>query len=137
MLKLEHFQKLVDLRKTADLNEVETDPVCNAFYFCKDCPITVEKCYDVVELDAQALMDSVLGQRVEDLKVIINDLHNNFPDAFPHGVEAGEVCFRDGCDGEIMEYEKDGCSCHINPPCSACVANRAYCPKCDWYGSDE
>ncbi len=44
----------------------------------------------------------------------------------------GEVCGRDGCNGIIDEHEKRGCSCHINPPCSACTEPRAYCSECGW-----
>lgn len=53
------------------------------------------------------------------------------------GYEQGERCNRDGCDGVIEEHALEGCSCHINPPCSACTADRCYCPKCDWQGADD
>jgi|GEM_PF-706968 hypothetical protein len=53
------------------------------------------------------------------------------------GVCKGEVCNRDGCTGIIDEHEKEGCcSCHINPPCSYCTTDTAFCPKCDWEASD-
>lgn len=46
------------------------------------------------------------------------------------GLEGGAVCNRDGCKG-IMEYIRQGaCSCHINPPCSACVEAPLMCPLC-------
>lgn len=51
--------------------------------------------------------------------------------------EVGQVCGIDGCDGIIKEHEPEDCSCHINPPCSACLSDRRYCPKCDWVGMDE
>jgi hypothetical protein len=48
------------------------------------------------------------------------------------GFTKGEICNRNGCDG-IIEHERDGgCSCHINPPCSYCTDDGAYCPKCGW-----
>lgn len=48
----------------------------------------------------------------------------------PEGKEEGNTCNRDGCTGE-MEYKKDGvCSCHINPPCSACVDSILTCNEC-------
>ena len=40
------------------------------------------------------------------------------------GNEEGEMCNRDGCTG-TMQYKIDGCTCHINPPCSACVNVRS------------
>ena len=49
-----------------------------------------------------------------------------------YGVVAGDVCGRNGCAGIIDEHEKRGCSCHINPPCSACTEPRGYCPECGW-----
>ena len=63
----------------------------------------------------------------------LNDLKNL-------GYEEGEHCNRGDrldCYGIIEEHEKRPCSCHIMPPCSACVDDRAFCPKCDWVGSEE
>ena len=54
-----------------------------------------------------------------------------------HGIESGETCNRNGCKGIIDETEKRGCSCHINPPCSACTEPRAFCPSCGWDDADE
>ncbi len=54
------------------------------------------------------------------------------------GMFKGEVCNRNGCDGILDEHEKEGgCSCHINPPCSYCVYDSTYCPKCDWSAEEE
>lgn len=50
------------------------------------------------------------------------------------GYTKGEVCNRSGCKGIIDENEHEGCSCHIHPPCSNCVDDRAYCTGCDWVG---
>lgn len=49
----------------------------------------------------------------------------------------GEKCNRDGCIGIIQEREKRSCSCHINPPCSACTEPRSYCEVCGWDAQDE
>lgn len=54
-----------------------------------------------------------------------------------HGLSAGDVCRRNDCPGIIDEHEKESCSCHINPPCSACTEPRAYCPKCGWDESND
>jgi hypothetical protein len=54
------------------------------------------------------------------------------------GIEAGEICNREGCKGVIEEHPKDrSCSCHIAPPCSSCVDDRHYCPECDWQGIED
>lgn len=54
------------------------------------------------------------------------------------GLVKGDECGRDGCKGIINEHEKDGsCSCHINPPCSYCTTDTAYCPVCNWSCDDE
>jgi len=60
-----------------------------------------------------------------------------------HDVEPGylfgEKCGREECTGVIglHDSELDGCSCHINPPCSYCTESREYCPECDWEAGDE
>ena len=54
------------------------------------------------------------------------------------GIFKGEICNRDGCVGIIDEHEKEGsCSCHINPPCSYCTTDTAYCPICEWSAEEE
>lgn len=53
------------------------------------------------------------------------------------GEVEGEVCNRDSCTGVIELEDSEGCSCHINPPCSCCVDRKHYCPVCDWYERDE
>jgi hypothetical protein len=53
------------------------------------------------------------------------------------GLTLGELCNRNGCKGIIEEHEKGGCSCHITPPCSACVEPRAFCPVCEWDDKEE
>jgi hypothetical protein len=55
-----------------------------------------------------------------------------------YGLVKGDVCGRNDCKGVIDEHEKEGgCSCHINPPCSYCTTDTAYCPVCDWSCDDE
>ena len=55
------------------------------------------------------------------------------------GMEEGETCGRDGCEGEIrLTYEPEGgCSCHISPPCGYCVTPREECNECDWRAVDD
>ncbi len=53
------------------------------------------------------------------------------------GLCEGDDCCRDGCAGKIRERKPENCSCHINPPCSACMAPRGYCDTCDWDEEDE
>lgn len=54
------------------------------------------------------------------------------------GVEAGEICNRNGCTGAIEAKEREGsCSCHIHPPCSHCVNDPHFCPKCGWEGIED
>jgi hypothetical protein len=49
----------------------------------------------------------------------------------------GEPCNRKSCYGVIEENPVENCSCHLNPPCSACTAPRGYCPVCGWEESEE
>ncbi len=53
------------------------------------------------------------------------------------GYFEGDICNRFGCDGIIAHREVEGCSCHINPPCSACAEERAFCTSCDWDARDD
>lgn len=48
------------------------------------------------------------------------------------GYQAGDTCNREGCNGLIEEYDRELCTCHINPPCESCTAGVAYCPICGW-----
>lgn len=54
------------------------------------------------------------------------------PDVELIGRVEGSVCNRVGCDGVIEFTVPENCSCHINPPCSACEDVFSFCPKCDW-----
>jgi len=54
------------------------------------------------------------------------------------GLVKGETCNRNDCKGIIAEHDKEGgCSCHINPPCSYCTTDTAYCPDCNWQAGDD
>lgn len=53
------------------------------------------------------------------------------------GCGEGERCNRDGCEGILGFQPVEDCTCHISPPCSACVNNPLACPKCDWQSDDE
>lgn len=54
------------------------------------------------------------------------------------GYENGDKCNRNGCIGVIDKHTKEnGCSCHINPPCSSCVDDMHFCPECDWQGIED
>lgn len=51
------------------------------------------------------------------------------------GVEDGEKCNRDGCQGTITMTHDDafgGCSCFIVAPCSYCMSSYNWCPVCGW-----
>jgi len=50
----------------------------------------------------------------------------------PIGIELDSICNRNGCKGVIVSKPVENCSCHINPPCSACVDAPLYCPECEW-----
>lgn len=49
----------------------------------------------------------------------------------------GDICNRRGCKGVIGTHPAENCSCHINPPCSACTAPRGFCPVCGWEECDD
>lgn len=53
------------------------------------------------------------------------------------GVCEGDICGRQGCRGIINEHPPENCSCHINPPCSACTSPCAFCPSCEWEEKDD
>ncbi|MGO4561024.1 hypothetical protein [Rhizobiales bacterium 3FA27D7] len=53
------------------------------------------------------------------------------------GYTEGEICNRSGCTGTIATHPAENCSCHINPPCSACTSPRNFCAACDWQEKDD
>lgn len=54
------------------------------------------------------------------------------------GYDVGDTCNRDNCIGFIVSDvdEDQGCSCHINPPCSKCTSG-VHCDECGWSSDDE
>lgn len=48
----------------------------------------------------------------------------------PVGRKEGETCNRDGCVGTMELDPPVNCSCHIDPPCSACVDPTFTCTEC-------
>lgn len=53
------------------------------------------------------------------------------------GYSEGDVCDREGCNGQIQLRLVENCSCHISPPCSACSEPLHYCDICGWDARDE
>ena len=48
-----------------------------------------------------------------------------------HDPEEGGICPE--CHAGRMHFPKvENCSCHINPPCSACTGNKLTCDDCGW-----
>ena len=54
-----------------------------------------------------------------------------------YGVEEGDTCFREWCQGKLAYVRNRSCSCHINPPCSACVDAKLACTKCGFEPEEE
>ena len=45
-------------------------------------------------------------------------------------MEEGDYCVEDNCNGRYL-FQPDGeCTCHISPPCAACVGSRLVCSNC-------
>lgn len=58
------------------------------------------------------------------------------------GKEPGDRCNRlndDGfrCDGTMLLAAGENCSCHISPPCGACLDALPTCTVCEATGEDE
>ncbi len=52
---------------------------------------------------------------------------NNF------GTAEGELCNRDGCEGNLEFTRSINCSCHLGcAPCPSCEAIHLFCPECGW-----
>lgn len=53
----------------------------------------------------------------------------------------GQACPWNECQGklEFIEEQAENCSCHINPPCSACVElqEQLRCSECSWQTADD
>lgn len=48
----------------------------------------------------------------------------------------GDKCAYRDCDGHYVITDPECCSCHINPPCEACVGVHLMCDQCH-YAPDE
>ncbi len=46
--------------------------------------------------------------------------------------EEGDHCPEPKCKGTLEFTPVEGCSCHINPPCSKCVDQSLTCAVCGW-----
>jgi len=46
--------------------------------------------------------------------------------------EEGDKCPEKGCTGTLEYPPVENCSCHIDPPCHACVNNPLTCAECGW-----
>jgi hypothetical protein len=42
-----------------------------------------------------------------------------------------------GCVGHIARHKVENCSCHISPPCGACIETLNFCPVCQWEQADD
>jgi len=50
-------------------------------------------------------------------------------------IEEGDKC-PCGCGGRLGFGAVEDCSCHISPPCQACVSNPLRCDECGWTEED-
>ncbi len=50
--------------------------------------------------------------------------------------EEHDKCPSHKCGGTLLFKDVEGCSCHINPPCSSCVDNPLVCDVCGWEDDD-
>jgi outer membrane murein-binding lipoprotein Lpp len=48
------------------------------------------------------------------------------------GKNEGDVCGRDECPGILAHPPVKDCTCHLSPPCNACVENLLTCSVCGW-----
>ncbi|HBG52094.1 MAG TPA: hypothetical protein DDW89_09845 [Gammaproteobacteria bacterium] len=53
------------------------------------------------------------------------------------GTEEGDLCGRFGCTGHIEWQVGKNCSCHLSPPCMACVTAPLMCSECGWEEGDD
>lgn len=51
-------------------------------------------------------------------------------DLLPDEPTEGAACPMDDCRGTLQFLPVVGCSCHINPPCGACIDNPLTCNVC-------
>lgn len=60
------------------------------------------------------------------------------PETPPNGhlLEEGDACPVANCTGYLEFEEADNCSCHLSPPCSACLETSLFCPECGFVAED-
>ena len=46
--------------------------------------------------------------------------------------EEGDKCQQKDCNGTLVYQKVTDCTCHLHPPCSACVNNPLTCNVCGW-----
>jgi len=46
--------------------------------------------------------------------------------------QEGDCCPEERCIGHMYYPDVENCSCHINPPCNACVDRELECDECGW-----
>jgi hypothetical protein len=54
-----------------------------------------------------------------------------------HHLSDGDACPEAGCAGALHPHRIGDCSCHINPPCSACTDAVLTCDVCGWEQPEE
>lgn len=54
-----------------------------------------------------------------------------------NNINEGDKCVHSDCDGVFVYTRQYECSCHISPPCSACVDAPLVCNKCGHYFDEE
>ena len=54
-----------------------------------------------------------------------------------NAVHDGDICPYPDCKGKLGYESVEDCSCHISPPCSACLENPLVCQTCSWTEGDE
>ncbi len=54
-------------------------------------------------------------------------------------IQEEDFCLSEDCDGLYQFQREEGrsCSCHINPPCSACENMQLVCNKCGNYAEED
>jgi hypothetical protein len=51
---------------------------------------------------------------------------------YEENLTEGDQCPYAGCKGRMGFQPVENCSCHVNPPCGACVDNPLVCLACGW-----
>lgn len=86
----------------------------------------------------QAIEEMPADESLTEAIVLLEKAKNKISDyvdsqkSIRNGEEIGELCNRDGCNGVLIEGQKqgDGCYCHKVAPCSYCLQYPIECPEC-------